>query len=63
LVRSRDELEEYHGIHRDVTSSSGADDGPEKTYRVEIAESSDRGSEDAAYEDGGVEGRLSADEV
>ena len=62
-MRPGDKLEEDHGIHRDVTTRSGADDGPEETYRTEIAETSDRGSEDAADEDSCVEGRLSADEV
>ena len=62
-MRSGDEFEKDHGIHRDVTTRSRADDGPEETYRIEITESRDRGSEDAADEDSRVEGRLSADEV
>ena len=62
-MRSGNEFEEYHRIHRDVTTCSGANDGPEKAYGIEIAESSDRGSEYTADEDSCVESRLSTDEV
>ena len=62
-MRSGNEFKEDHGVHRDVTTRGRANDGPEKAYSFEIAEPSDRSSEDAADENGCVKRGLPTNEV